>query len=156
MNWIIRSTKTVKYHTNLQEVLKPIWEVLKEYNWVLTDLDFISDTEVPINFDHDYFILNHDEFEKVYNSETQIIWGIISAVPRSHEINLSLISKFSAENEKVWKPDQFLIPESFLEIIAFDSGYTIVKFRNKDMSNKFKNHFGREALSLKKFNEKYK
>lgn len=73
MNWIIRSTKKVKFHTNLQEVLKPIWKDFNLYNWILTDLDFMSDDDIPINFDHDFFILNHQQFEGVYKSNTQII-----------------------------------------------------------------------------------
>ncbi|TXI97081.1 MAG: hypothetical protein E6Q35_06600 [Chryseobacterium cucumeris] len=74
MNWIIRSTKKVKFHTNLQEVLKPIWNDLAIYKWILTDLDFISDQTLPINFDEDYFVLDHPEFEQLYQSNTQIIW----------------------------------------------------------------------------------
>ncbi len=87
MNWIIRSTKKVKFHTNLQEVLKPIWKGLNLYNWILTDLDFRSDDDIPINFDHDFFILNHQQFERVYKSNTQIIWGVIAAIPHYIEIN---------------------------------------------------------------------
>lgn len=154
MNWIIRSTKIVKYHTNLHEILKPIWEDLNKYNWLLTDLDFISDVELPINFDHDCFILDSKEFEIIYNSEVQIIWGIISAIPKNCKFNVDLLGKLSSEDNKIWQPDQFLISESFLEIVAFDSGYTILKFTDKELSDKFKNHFGKEVLSLEKFNQK--
>ena len=144
MNWIIRSTKTVRFHTNIKEVLKPIWEDLKEYNWVIADLDFMSDTEIPVNLNTDYFILKYHEFEKIYKSDAQIIWGIVSAVPKNCDLNLSIISTLSAEDENVWKCDQFLISESFVEIVAFDSGYTILKFMNQQLSNKFKNYFGKK------------
>lgn len=77
MNWIIRSIKSLEFHTNLREVLKPIWEDLNEYEWVLADLDFMTDDEIPIHFDEDYFILNRDEFNVIYQSRTQLIWGVI-------------------------------------------------------------------------------
>lgn len=35
-----------------------------------------------------FFILNNKQFEPLYNSEGQIIWGIISAIPR-HKKSLS-------------------------------------------------------------------
>ncbi len=82
MNWVIRSTKIVEFHTNLHEVLKPIWENLIYYDWILTDLDFMTNDKLPITFDQDYFILNREEFNIIYQSRTQIIWGIISAVPK--------------------------------------------------------------------------
>ena len=52
MNWIIRSTKKVKFHTNLQEVLKPIWDNLEAYHWILTDLEFMPNgLPIPVNYD---------------------------------------------------------------------------------------------------------
>lgn len=155
MNWIIRSTKKVKFHTNLHEVLKPIWKDLLIYKWILTDLDFISDQTLPINFDEDYFVLDHPEFEQLYQSNTQIIWGIISAVPNNSESDTSSVSRLSAEDTSVWDPDHFLIQESILEIIAVDSGYTILKFKDKSLSDTFKEYFQEQAMDLQKFNEKY-
>lgn len=155
MNWIIRNTKKVKFHTNLHEVLKPVWNDLAVYKWILTDLDFISDQPLPINFDEDYFVLDHQEFEQLYKSNTQIIWGIISAVPNNSEPDTSSVSRLSAEDTSVWEPDHFLIQESMLEIISFDSGYTIVKFKDQSLSHKFKEYFQEQLVDLQKFNEKY-
>ncbi|MCS3532987.1 hypothetical protein [Chryseobacterium sp. JUb7] len=113
MNWVIRSTKTIRFHTNLHEILKPIWNDLTEYDWVLSDLDFISDETIPINFDHDYFILNQEQFKELYQSYTQIIWGIISAVPKNIDLDKNLIAELSTEDKKVWIKDDFLSPNLF-------------------------------------------
>ncbi|WP_374462294.1 hypothetical protein [Chryseobacterium sp.] len=157
MNWIIRSTKKVKFHTNLHEVLMPIWNYLVTYNWILTDLEFIPNGQpIPINYEYDFFILSHQQFEQLYKNSPQIIWGIISAVPDNIEPDASLISKLSAENSIIWEPDQFLIPESILEIVAFDSGYTLMKFKDKNLSDTFKEYFQEQAIDLQKFNEKYR
>lgn len=155
MNWIIRSTKKVKFHTNLQEVLKPIWNDLTGYDWILTDLDYISDQKIPINFNHDYFVLNQEEFQLLYQSNAQIIWGIISAIPKNAELNINLISNLSAEDERAWKSDHFMITESIIEIVAFDSGYTIIKFKNEKLSNIFRDYFQEEALDLQEFTKKH-
>lgn len=157
MSWIIRSTKKVKFHTNLHEVLKPIWNALAMYQWIITDLEFIPNgLPVPINYDYNFFILNHQQFELLYKSSPQIIWGIISAVPDTIEPDTSLLSNLSAEDSVVWKPDHFLVPESVLEIVAFDSGYTLVKFKDNNLSDTFKEYFQEQAIDLQKFNEKYR
>ena len=56
MNWIIRNTKKFEFHTYLDEILKPISDDVENYNWILCDLDFMTDKSLPINFDEDYFI----------------------------------------------------------------------------------------------------
>ncbi|PIF46725.1 hypothetical protein CLU96_3765 [Chryseobacterium sp. 52] len=155
MNWIIRSTKMVKFHTNLQEVLKPIYDDLKIYDWIMTDLDFIADVSLPINFDFDFFILNPEQFEQIYTNYVQIIWGVIAAVHRKTEINTAVISNLSAEDPKVWESDHFLIPDCIFEITAIDSGYTIIKFKDKHLSDQFKMYFQEQAMDLQTFNEKY-
>ncbi|REC61917.1 hypothetical protein DRF65_12880 [Chryseobacterium pennae] len=155
MNWIIRSTKKVKFHTNLQEILKPIWENLPIYNWVLTDLDFVSDDDIPINFEQDFFTLNQQQFEQIYHSRTQINWGIIAAVPYHIKPDPINISQVSAEDSKVWDSHYFSIPESILEITAFDSGYTIVKFKDKKLSDTFKEYFQEQAIDLDSFKAKH-
>ena len=155
MNWIIRSIKKVKFHTNLQEVLKPIWEDLLLYKWILTDLDFMSDGNLPIHFDHDFFVFDHQQFESICKSNTQIIWGIIAAIPDHIEINSSQVLQLSAEDPDVWKSNHFLISESIVEITAVDSGYTIIKFKDKTLSEKFKNYFQEQAVDLYAFNEKH-
>ncbi|WP_131401758.1 hypothetical protein [Chryseobacterium sp. JM1] len=116
----------------------------------------MTDDQLPIHYDQDYFILNKEEFSIIYQSRTQIIWGIISAVPKNIQLDLNLISNLSAEDENVWRANQHLINESYLEIVAFDSGYTVVKFKDEKLSNKFKAYFQDEAIDLYEFNKKYR
>lgn len=151
MNWIIRNTERIKFHTFLDEILKPISEDLENFNWFLCDLDYISDSTLPINFDEDYFILNNKEFQKIVDSQIQIIWGVISAVPKNIDIEINKNDlPFVEGNDLVWKNGNFQVKNSEIEIIAFDSSYTIVKFTNKSLSEKFINYFD-EAIQLEKF-----
>ena len=151
MDWIIRNTKKIEFHTNLREILKPIFEDLENYNWFLCDLDFVTDKSLPINFDEDYFKLTSEEFQKIINSHTQIIWGVISAVPKNMVIEIDENNlPFVEGNELVWKNNNLQIKNSEIEIIAFDSSYTIVKFKKQTLSKKFKAYFD-EAIELEKF-----
>ena len=151
MNWIIRNTSKIDFHTNLKEILKPISTDLDNYNWFLCDLDFITEKPLPINFDENFFILKNEDFQKIVNSQTQIIWGVISAVPKNIDIEIDENDlPFVEGNDLVWKNGNLQVTNSEIEIIAFDSSYTIVKFKSQSLSEKFKNHFD-EAIELEKY-----
>ncbi|KXH85136.1 hypothetical protein [Chryseobacterium kwangjuense] len=153
MNWIIRSTRNTKFHTNLHEVLKPIWQELNNYSWILTDLDFMTDDQIPIDFNSDVFFLSREQFEQAYKSKTQFIWGIIAAVLPKDVPDIKVISELSAEDPEVWKSDHFLISQAVVEITALDSSYTIIKFTDKKISDLFKEYFKEQALNLQEFAE---
>ncbi|OXB18745.1 hypothetical protein [Flavobacterium reichenbachii] len=150
MNWIIRNTKKLDFHTDLKELLKPILDEIEDFNWVISDLDFISDKILPINHDHDFFILSSSEFKEILSCHTQFIWGVISGFPKSEVILIDENDLPYAEgNDMIWKNGNFQIQNAALEIIAFDSSYTIIKFKNEQVSEKFKKYF-EEAVELEK------
>ena len=151
MNWILEKSNKLDFHTNLAKILEPLKINFKNYKWVFNDIDFMSDDILPINLDDDYFILNDLELNKILDVHTQFIWGIISAVPLDEEvILLSNDLPFIEGNDSIWNNNIFQIINSEIEIIAFDSSYTIVKFKNQSLSEKFKNYF-EEAIELDKF-----
>ena len=135
MNWILEKSNKLDFHTNLAKILEPLKINFKNYKWVFNDIDFMSDDILPINLDDDYFILNDLELNKILDVHTQFIWGIISAVPLDEEvILLSNDLPFIEGNDSIWNNNIFQIINSEIEIIAFDSSYTIVKFKNKLLS----------------------
>ena len=151
MNWILEKSNKLDFHTNLAKILEPLKINFKNYKWVFNDIDFMSDDILPINLDDDYFILNDLELNKILDVHTQFICGIISAVPLVEEvILLSNDLPFIEGNDSIWNNNIFQIINSEIEIIAFDSSYTIVKFKNKLLSDKFKMFF-EEAIELEKF-----
>jgi hypothetical protein len=153
MNWVIRNSRKIRYQTDLEEILKPIWNDLLNYRWIITDVDFITDSQIPLNFENEFFFLDRNEFEKIMKSDTQIIWGIISAVKNDYKTDPNNILNLSCESNEVWEENVFLIPDSIVEIVAFDSGYTILKFKEEKLSEQFKNYFEEDAIELKKINQ---
>lgn len=151
MNWVIRSTKNLEFHTNLTKLLSPIYDELKSCNWILSDLDFITHEDIPIIFSEDIYVLDSKTFEKFLKADVQIIWGVISAIPKDYEIKISKDDfPFAEGNDNIWKNGNLQVANSIVEIIAFDSSYSIVKFNNAEISTKFKNQFP-EAIELEKF-----
>jgi hypothetical protein len=152
MNWIIQHTEKLEFHTNLKELLKPILTDIKDFNWVISDFDFISDKSLPINYEHDFFVLSSDEFEEILKSEMQLIWGVVSGFPKDQKIILDENDLPYAEgNDLIWENENFQLQNSVIEIIAFDSSYSIIKFKDEKLSNQFKAYFD-EAIELDKFN----
>lgn len=153
MNWIIRKSKKISFHTHLDEILKPLLDYIDDYNWILSDLDGGGGLEdLPIDYEHDYFILTPNEFKKILLSQVQFYWGVIIGVPASFELKVDENNLPCAEgNRLIWENDNFQYPGSEIEIICVDSGYTIVKFTKKELSDKFKDYFGNDAIELEKF-----
>jgi hypothetical protein len=153
LNWIIRSTKNLQSHTNLINLLNSSWIDISEFNWLVSDVDLVNFSKhtLPIDLGENYSILSSENFKKLIKSNTQIIWGVISAVKKSENPKFDKINfPYVEGNDDVWKNDEFQVENAVFEITAWDSSYTIVKFKNAELSEKFKNHFD-EAIELDKY-----
>lgn len=151
MNWIIRHSKRLAFHTDLKALLVPIWDDIKDFSWLISDLEFMSSDPVPVDYDHDYFILSPEEFNALVQADTQIIWGVISGIPGKPPAVIDENKLPYAEgNDLIWENGNIQHPQTIIEIICFDSSYTIIKFKDIDLSTKFKNYFD-EAIELEKF-----
>lgn len=153
MNWIIRSTKKLHCHTKLNNLLDSSWIDISEFNWFVSDLDVINYSEIklPIDFCENYSIVSSENFKKIIESNIQIIWGVISAVKKSENPKFDREnSPYVEGNDNVWKEDEFQVENAIFEITAWDSSYTIVKFKDPELSKKFNNHFD-EAIELDKY-----
>ena len=153
MNWIIRSTSKLKFHTNLKILLMPIENEIKELKWLISDLEInTSEMEkLPINHEKDRYLISATEMNTIRDTDTQIVWGAFSGILNTQEIEPNQINLPYAEgNEQIWKNGNLQVMNSKIEIIAWDSSYTIVKFTDDKMSNKFKEYF-QEAIELEKY-----
>ncbi|RWY47896.1 hypothetical protein [Mucilaginibacter gilvus] len=152
MNWIIRKTKKMQYHTDLSVILNPIHDYVADFNWLFSDLDFMSGEVTPFNFEDEYFLLTGEEMLQILTKHIQFVWGVIIAIPYNVEITIDENAiPFAEGNELIWKNGNLQHPDAAIEIICFDSGYTIVKFTDERLSAKFKAYFGDEAIELGKF-----
>ena len=124
MNWIIRNTDKLKFHTNLEVLLKPIENNIKELRWLISDLEInTSEMEkLPINHKKSWFLISSIEMNIIRQNNVQIIWGIFSGIRNNIEVKPDLIElPFAEENDKIWKNGNLKIENSIIEIIAWDS-----------------------------------
>jgi hypothetical protein len=143
----------MEFHTHLNGVLKPIMDDIKDWGWLISDLDYFPDTitNLPVDFERDYFILSSEEFQTLVDADPQIIWGVVLGIPSTFTIKVDEDNLPYAEfNELIWKNGNIQHPDAVIEIVCFDSSYTIVKFRDQHLSDKFKDYF-EEAIELESF-----
>lgn len=119
----------------------------------MSDFDavYFPEDRMPIDLTKDYLIFSPENFEKIIETEIQIIWGVISAVRKNETPNFDKQnSPFVEGNDEVWENDKFQVENSVLEITVWDSSYTIIKFKDSELSRKFKVEFD-EAIELDKY-----
>ena len=153
MNWVIRYSNKMESHTHLNIVLEPIWKEVKKFNWLISDFEYHPDyaKDLPVNHDQDYFILSPLNFKKLVDADSQIIWAVILGIPQGKSIEIDEKNlPYADGSETVWKNGNIQHPNAVLEIVCFDSGYTIAKFRDEKLSGKFKAYFD-EAIDLERF-----
>ena len=84
MNWIIMDSKKMAFHTHLNVLFKPIYDIIDNYNWLLSDIEHGGTDnyiDLPINHFDDYFILSPQKFKTLLDIDVQIWWGVISGIP---------------------------------------------------------------------------
>ena len=153
MNWIIKNTNKLQYHTDLYNLLKPIENEIKDLKWLVSDIEIIpSKTEkLPINNNEKHFLISSREMDIIRKNNTQIVWGVFSGIDKNIELKIELIKlPYAEENLELWKNGNLQVKNSKIEIIAWDSSFTIVKFSDKKLSDKFKEFFD-DAIELEKF-----
>ncbi len=156
MDWIIRNTKKLRCHTNLNNLLNQNWMKIYDYNWFMSDLDVINYADydeqiLTIDFRDNYFLPTTADFETIVKSDLQVIWGVIAAVPKNEKpIFDKLNFPFVEGNDNIWDEQFFQIKNSIFEITAWDSSYTIVRFRDEKLSREFHEYFD-EAIELNKY-----
>jgi hypothetical protein len=152
LNWIIRDTKKLYCHTNLNNLLNS-WIDISEFEWILSDLDVINFTKkkLPIDFNKSFSVITSDDFKKIIETDIQIVWGVISAINKSENPKFDKNNlPFVEGNDNIWINDNFQVENAIFEITAWDSSYTIIKFKDSELSKKFKLYFD-EAIELDKY-----
>lgn len=151
MNWIIGKSEKIQFHTYLDEIIAPIRDDVRDFNWIIADVEFASWNEgLPVNMDDEYFILSPDKFKELLDAHVQFWWGVILGVSKAFDIVLDETKlPFAEGNGSIWKNGNIQYPDAEIEIVCVDSSYTIVKVKSELLSKKFHDYFP-EAVELEK------
>lgn len=158
MNWIIKNRSKLGFHTNLEVLLKPIEGDIERFNWLINDLEINSSeiNSLPINHKKEWFYISSTQMEEIRISDTQIVWGAFNAIDKKVDLQITEeILPYAEGVAQIWNNGNLQVNESEIEIIAWDSSFTIVKFTNEKLSNIFREYFD-EAIELEKYKWKKK
>ncbi|CAH0999373.1 hypothetical protein LEM8419_00671 [Neolewinella maritima] len=150
MNWIIEKSNKLRFHTNLEVLLVPIVSRIRTLKWFVSDLDLNTDalSYLPIGHDQNYYILDSKEMDLCRKINPQVVWGYLAAFDRHTDIKFDRNSLPYVEgNSEIWDSSNWLLDNSLIEMICWDSSYTIIKFKEQEVSDKWRQLFD-EAIDL--------
>jgi len=102
----------------------------------------------------DYLILSPEQFRRIAEADMQVIWGVLLGIPKDEDIDVDLDRlPYADGNGLVWKNGNMQHPKAIIEVVCFDSSYTIVKFKVGALSDKLKAYYP-EAVELEQFKNK--
>lgn len=156
MTLILDDTKQLEFHTDMGEIIEPFKEELKSLNWILTNQEYIlldfEDKGLVNKLDHKSYIIHFNGQELldiIENREIQFIWGVFYGSKKKIEKLDQDQIPYADMNGNIWtNPDKYLLSE--IEIICFDGSYTIIKFKDPELTKRWKMKFTDEKELKKK------
>lgn len=146
--------KGEKYYTYLKKLFEAIDNIQLNYKWLISYPECsASDTDIQKVLENEYCILTGKELTDLVNKEDfQWIWGTFSAFDLSTS-NDDILKHKLPENDMYpgfWKnPLTMQHPLSKIEIVAFDSSYTLIFTKDFALPEKFKKYYPKaEDLEL--------
>ena len=141
------------YQTNLGELLALLGHQVENLNWLVTDLRCLSLGDWPPlieiwesqSYDSEpYYSVVPGKmlYETFVGRDLQVVWGVFCGV--NGDVPAIPLEKlpYADGNRRIWtEPEAFQLAGSEIEIIAFDSTFTLMKFRDESLGLQFLESF---------------
>lgn len=142
----------MKCYTDMSVILNPIKDYLKDYNFLITDIECNYYPDKRINYQEDYLFISPSELLDIVNAnKIQFIWGVFSAIPKY--ITLDEILKYELPySEGVHPLNEIIVmqhPLAEIEIVSFDSSYLEVISIQEDVIQAIEKEFPKEKYYKK-------
>ena len=138
--------KGEEWYTELGRVFDAIHDRQKEYNWLITDVEYYSDKILDYSVDRgNCFWLTGEELTCMERTEDrQWIWAVLSGFDKRIPLEeiLSSPRPYADGYPGFWKnPLTLQHPLASVEIVAFDSTLTLLLSREKSLVDDFRSAF---------------
>ncbi|MDU0371952.1 hypothetical protein ACFPAF_16240 [Hymenobacter endophyticus] len=136
------------WQTDLGRILPAIRPQIEELNWIISNLEcwhlneFVPMVEVwQSQMEHYYsyaVVSGKTLYDTIANQGVQVVWGVFCGITGDVP-NLTVDEvPYADGNRQIWtEPEVFQLAASEIEIIAFDSTFTQVKFRDESLGYHF-------------------
>ena len=138
--------KGEKYYTFLKKLFESIDNIQLNYKWLISYPEcYPFDKDIQKTLEQEYCILTGKELTDLVNKEDfQWIWGTFSAFDPS-TADKDILEYKLPENDMYpgfWKkPLTIQHPLAKMEIVAFDSSYTLIFTKDFTLSERFKEFY---------------
>ena len=151
MNFLLKDTKQVKFHTDLKDVFLPIRDEVKKYNWLISDYEITTE---EVFLDEMIWFTGEELLNIVEEKQIQFIWGSVLGFEKNLDIDFSTnnLTSIADGHNALWS-DAPLIqhPDASIEIIAIDSSATVLLSSVDIISRKYKMYYS-DAINLNVYN----
>lgn len=133
-----------KYYTYLSKVFKGLGDVQKQYNWLITDCEaYPQDMEAEAMLNEEYRWISGEDFSEMIEKEDfQWVWAVLAGFEKN--IALEKVLKYPLPEVRdgggtyCKNPISIQHPLAVIEIIPFDSAYTVILSRDKSIIDHYK------------------
>jgi hypothetical protein len=142
----LKASANWPYHTMLRKLLLIIENYVKERYWFLSDWEG-NFYPTGIHKAGKEIVITGNKLLEIIDSDFQLIWGVLSGSKNNY--NNVLQPPTAESNDDLWKPGyKIQNAQSDIEIVAWDSSYTLISSSDKNVLNKFYSFFGKETANF--------
>ncbi|MCL2532426.1 MAG: hypothetical protein FWE40_09815 [Oscillospiraceae bacterium] len=117
-----------RYFTYLKPMLAPIEDIVRQYNWLVTDCEVYDLPDSRFN-SADYVWLSGDELLDIAQHKSQFIWAVFSAIPKHVPREQAMLGEPLPQVEEYvgcyHSPLRIQHSLAEIEFLAIDSSYVI-------------------------------
>lgn len=136
------NAKGEDHYTYLQKIFNSIGNIQKDYNWLITNCEcYPKNPETEKLLNSEYCWLTGEQLtEMILEEDFQWIWGILSGFNKNIEPSEVLKYGLPCEddyNKYFIKPLALQHPLAHIEIVPFDSTFTLFLSKDKEIADSF-------------------
>ena len=161
METLLEGRCEMPYFTDLRLVFRAIGGRQRDYNWLITDLDYgwlgvHEDHEQPPFIGGGPHWRTGEELSRlVAEYDMQFVWAVLSGFPPAVSLDLDRLAvvPYADGNAGFWADEpQIQHPLAEVEIACWDSTSTLLLCRDRSIGESFRRYFP-EAVDLAEYNK---
>ena len=148
--------KGENYYTDIKNILNIVGNSYKQFNWLISGYEcYPIDEKLAKLFSGKAIFISYEDLMNALDIENfQLIWGVLSAIPKS--VSKDEVMKYQLPyaqfNNDVWNASKGLQhPLSEIEIVGWDSSATIIKSKDSSLIQMIKENKN-QAIYLEEYN----
>ena len=136
----------MRFHTDVALIFRALQGRQKEFNWLIADVECnIYPPEFPDDLENKPSWFTGEQItEIVEKQDIQFIWAVLLGFRPEVKIDISNLEVVpcAKEHPTLWQEHPVIQhPQATVEIVCYDSSYTILLSKDNDLSQKFRSFF---------------